>query len=158
MPLGTTLAADIQAVWDIPPTSISDAANGFAQAYYDYTSGALFGTSLPVLTTAHRDAMAATVFAALSAQVFATSAAAVSAGVTAFWTAVPCAGASGAGNTNGCPGAGAIPAGLLAVGVTFPVTTAIAAAGFAAVLEVATATVTATLTLPPGGPIPYPIT
>ncbi len=157
MPLGSTLADDIQAVWDSPPASISDAATGFAQAYYDYAKTALFGLSVPVITTIHRDAMQVTVAAALSANVFATSAAAVSAGVATFWTAIPCAGASGAGATDGCPGAGAIPAGLLAVGVTFPVTTAIAAAGFAAVLATATATCTATLTLPPGGPIVHGI-
>ncbi len=157
MPLGTNLAADLQGAWDVPPASTTAAAEALAQAYYDYCSTATFGASIPVITTAQRDAMAATVAAALSAGIFATSAAAVSAGVAAFWTGVPVAGGSGVGATTGCPGAGAIPAGLLAVGVTFPATTAIAAAGFAAVLQTATLTVMCDLTLPPSGPVPTPI-
>lgn len=157
MPLGTTLAADIQAVWDSPPASIDDAASGFAQAYYDYCSGATFGLSLPVITTVQRDAMHATVFAALSANLFVTSAAAVSAGVAVFWTGVPVAGASGAGTVPGCPGAAGIPVALAAIGATFPVSTSIAAGEFAGVLEVATLTIIVPLTLPPAGPIPTPI-
>ena len=60
MPLGTTLAADLQAVWDSEPPTVRDAAVGAAQAYYDYASACTFGASVPTnLTTAQRDAMAA---------------------------------------------------------------------------------------------------
>jgi len=66
MPLGTTLAVDIQAVFDSPPASVHDAATGIAKAYFDYTAGATFGASLPVIPTARRDAMAATLEIALA--------------------------------------------------------------------------------------------
>lgn len=157
MPLGTNLAADLKAAWDVPPASQHEAAVALAQAYYDYCSAATFGASLPVILPVMRDAMAASVEAALAVGIFATSAAAVSLGVNTFWTGVPVVGGSGAGTTTGCPGAGSIPAGLLAVGATFPPTTAIAAAGFAAVLQTATLTVICNLTLPPAGPVPTPI-
>lgn len=157
MPLGTNLAADLQAVWDAPPASINAAATGAAQAYYDYAAGAIFGASLPVITTAQRDALAATLEAALTPQIMATAAAAWAAGLTAFWTGVVCAGASGAGPVTPPPGAAGVPAGLIATALTFPITTAIGAAAFAAVIEAATLTTFATLTLPPGGPVVTPI-
>jgi hypothetical protein len=158
MPLGTNFAADLQAVWDTPPVSIAAAAQGAAQAYYDYVSGCTFGASAPTnLTTAQRDAMKAAMETALSANVMATAAAAWSAGLTAFWTGIACAGGSGAGPVTPPPGAAAVPAGLIAIAVTFPATTAVGAAGFAGVIQTATLTATATLTLPPGGPVVFPI-
>jgi hypothetical protein len=158
MPLGTNLATDLQAVWDSNPPTVHDAAVGAAQAYYTYASGALFGLSVPInLTTAQRDALAATLEAALTPMVMATAAAAWAAGLTAFWTGVACAGASGAGPVIPPPGAAGVPAGLIAIAVTFPPTTAIGAAGFAAVIDAATRTTQATLTLPPNPPANFPI-
>ena len=158
MPLGTNLAADLQAVWDSEPPTVHDAAVGAAQAYYDYASACTFGASVPTnLTTAQRDAMAAALEAALAPKVMATAAAAWSAGLTAFWTGVACAGGNGAGPVVPPSGAAAVPAGLIAVALTFPPTTALGAVGFAAVIDAATRTTQATLTLPPGGPVPTPI-
>ncbi len=158
MPLGTNLAADIQALFDSGPGSAHDAAVGLAQAYFDFVSGALFGASIPVITTALRDAMAGVLETALAVPGAPPIAAgAYAASVATFWTAVPCAGASGAGVTGGCPGAGGLTASIAAVLANLANTSATAAAGFAVALAGATATVTATLTLPPGGPIVYPI-
>ncbi len=158
MPLGSNLAADIQALNDTPPASAAAAAAGLAQCYFDYVSGALFGTSIPVITTAHRDAMATTLEAALQVPGLpATAAGGYAAALATFWTAIPCAGASGAGVTDGCPGAGGLVASVSAVLANLANTSASYASGMASALAAATATCTATLTLPPGGPIPYPI-
>ena len=158
MALGSNLAADIQAVFDRPPASPSAAAAGLAQAYYDYASTALFGASIPALTTAHRDAMAATLEAGLQVPGLpATAAGAYAASVATFWTAVACAGASGAGVTDGCPGASSLTASLSAVFLNLANTSETCAAGMAAALATATLTTTATLTLPPAGPVVTPI-
>jgi len=158
MPLGTSLAADVQAVFDGSPASAHVAATGLAAAYYSYTSTALFGLSIPVITTAMRDAMAATLEAGLAVPgAPPTIAAAYGNSVNTFWTGVPVAGGSGTGVTTGCPGAGAAIATLTAVFANLANTSATAAAGIAAALATATLTMTATLTLPPAGPIVYPI-
>ncbi len=156
MSLGSNLAADIEAVFNSEPASSTIAAQGLAQAYYDYVSGALFGASVPVITTAMRDAMASTLDAGLSSPGAPPIAAgAYSAALAAFWLAVPVAGGAGAGVTAAGAGAAALAAALAAVLVILTNTKAGAAAAMAAALTVATATVVATLTLPPGGPIPY---
>ncbi len=158
MPLGTNLAADIQALNDQPPASAHAAAVGLAQAYFDFVSGATFGASLPVITTAQRDAMAATLEAALQVPGAPPIAAGgYAAAVATFWIAVPCAGASGVGVTAGCPGAAGLVASVAAVVANLANTSASYAAAMATALATATATVTASLTLPPAGPIVYPI-
>lgn len=158
MPLGTNLASDLLSTWNTPPATVHAAATGAAQAYYNYVSGALFGLSVPVITTAMRDAMAATIETALGANVMATAAAAWSAGLTAFWTGVAVAGGSGAGTVTPPTGASAVPAALIAIAVTFPPVTSVAAGQFASVIQTATLTTQATLTLPPNPPVTYPIT
>ena len=107
MPLGTNLQADIQAVLSASNTLVQ-AANALAQAYYDYTSTAIFGASLPVITTAQRDAMAATLAASLDPTVGLplTAATAWSNAVNVYWLGVPVAGGSGAGVTTGAAGCG----------------------------------------------------
>lgn len=159
MPLGTNLASDIQAILENAQPTPHDSAVKFAQAYYDYTSTALFAASIPVITTAMRDAMAATLETALAASpgAAATAAGAFSAAVATYWTGVPVAGGSGVGVTTGCPGAGAITGGLTAVFLNLANTYATAASGMASVLQTATLTMTCDLTLPPAGPVTTPI-
>lgn len=158
MPLGANLAADIEAVLR-ESNELQAAAKKLAQAYYNYTSTALFGASIPVILPAMRDLMAATLAASLDPAVGLpiTAATAWSNAVNAYWTAVPVAGGSGAGVTVGCPGAGAISGGMAAVFANPANTYATCAAGMASVLQTATLTMTCDLTLPPSGPVPTPI-
>lgn len=158
MPLGVSLASDLQTILEASNT-LQEAADQFAQAYYTYASTGLFGASIPVILPFMRDAMAATLAISLEpiAGLPVTAAAAWSAAVTVFWTGVPVAGASGAGVTTGCPGAGAITGGMSAVFANLANTYATCAAGMASVLQTATLTVTCELTLPPAGPVPTPI-
>jgi hypothetical protein len=158
--LGTNLASDIEAVFNLPPASAHDAAVGLAQAYYDYVSLALFGASIPVITTAMRDTMAGTLEAGLGVPgAPPTAATAYSNAVSAFWSVppVPVAGGSGTGVVDGCPGASSLVGSLSAVFANLANTQATAAAGIASALASATATVTATLTLPPNPPVVTPI-
>lgn len=158
MPLGTSLTSDVLALFNSSPATAHDAAVGLAQAYYNYVSGALFGLSLPVITTAMRDAMQATLETGLAVPgAPPTIAGAYGASLSAFWAAVPVAGGSGTGTTAGCPGASAAIGALTAVFANIANTASSAAAGIATALQTATLTVTATLTLPPAGPIVYPI-
>lgn len=150
MPLGTNLSNDIKAILQASNTA-QQAADKFAQAYYDYCSTSQFGGSFPIITTLHRDAMAATLLVALTASpgLAATAAAAFSTAVNTFWTAMPVAGASGPGTVAGCPGAGAITGGLTAVFSNLANTYATCAAGMASVLQTATLTCHAPLLTPP---------
>lgn len=160
MPLGTDLASDIEAVLVSSPPSAALSAEALAQAYYDYARTGLFGASIPVITTAMRDTMKATLEAGLQLPgLAATAASAYSNAVTAFWTVppVPVAGASGAGVVDGCPGAGALVGSLSAVFANLANTKASCASGMASALQTATLTCTATLTLPPAGPVVTPI-
>ena len=76
MALGTNLASDIEAVLVSSPPTPALAAQALAQAYYDYTSTALFGLSIPVITTTMRDVMKATLEAGLQLPGLAATAAA----------------------------------------------------------------------------------
>jgi hypothetical protein len=158
MALGTALTSDILALFNSMPATAHDAAVGLAQAYYSYTSTALFGLSVPVITTAMRDAMQATLETGLAVPGLpATIAGAYGASLAVFWTGVPVAGGSGAGTTTGCPGASAAIATLTAVFANLANTSSTAAAGIAVALQVATLTMTCTLTLPPNPPVVTPI-
>jgi hypothetical protein len=160
MALGSNLAADIQAVFDSSPASAAEAAEGIAQAYYDYAQPALFGASIPVITTGMRDVMKATLETGVASPgAAATIAASFSSAVLAFWSSPPpaVAGGSGSGAVVGCPGAAAITATLTTVFLNLANTSASAASGIASALITATLTVTALLTLPPAGPVPVPI-
>lgn len=158
MPLGTNLAPDIETVLSSSNT-LDEAAKKLALAYYSYCSTALFGASAPVILPAMRDVFAVTLAASLDPAVGLPpiAAAAYSSAVNAFWTAVPVAGGSGIGVTTGCPGAGAIVGGLIAVFSNPLNTYATCAAGMASVLQAATLTTICNLTLPPSGPVPTPI-
>lgn len=158
MPLGTNLANDIQAVLE-GDNSLEVGCALLAQAYFDYTAGALFGASIPVLTEDYRDIMATALEAALGVipGVAATAAAAYALAVNAYWTGVVVAGGAGVGVSTGCPGAGALVGALTAVFSNPANTHASAASGIASALQTATATVIVNLTLPPAGPVPTPI-
>ncbi len=160
MPLGTSLADDIQAVFDSQPATLIIAADGLAAAYLNYVQGCTFGASVPVppLGSTQQNAMAGTLATALALPgIPATPAAAYAAALGVWWAVVPCVGGSGTGNTAGCPGAGAAVAILAAVFANLANTAASAALGIATALQTATLTVVATLTLPPAGPVPTPI-
>lgn len=155
MSLGSNLASDIQGVFDSHPADPTTAANGLALAYYNYVSGSKFGLSAPVLPTALRDAMAATLAAGLALPGLAATAAAAYGGALAtFWTGVAVAGASGAGSVAGCPGSTACIATLTAGFLSFPATSALAAAGIAAALATATLTITCALGPPSSTTVP----
>lgn len=158
MSLGSNIGNDIEALLSEAQPSAQAAAEAFAQAYFDYTSSAQFGASLPTILEAMRDAMAVTLAAGLVAPgLAATAAAAFSTAINTYWTGVSVAGGNGAGVTTGCPGAAALIAGmttgLLLLENTIPVQAAMMT------LQITTATLTTicTLTLPPGGPVPTPI-
>jgi hypothetical protein len=152
----SSLGADLEALFGSTPGSAADAAQGMAQAYYDYAAAGQFGASTPSLTTAHRDAMAGVLLAAIATPVTgspATLAGAYATAVAAFWLAVPVVGAQ-TGATVGCPGAPVLVAALTAVFVNLTNTAATCAAGMAAVLHTATLTVTAAVAPPPGTVLP----
>ena len=158
MPLGTNLSADVKAVFDSSPASAQAAANALAAAYHSYCSGAQFGASLPTLTTAQRDAMAATLAAALTVPGLpATAAGAYGTALTAYWTSIPVAGGSGTGVTTPPTGTAAMVGALTACFLNLANTKGSAAASIATALDTCTRTVIATLTLPPGPPTPTPI-
>lgn len=158
MALGVNLASDIQAVLSTSNT-LQQAADKLAQAYYTYCSTALFGASIPVITTAMRDAMSATLAASLDPTVGLplTAATAWSNAVNVFWTGVPVSGGSGTGTTTGCPGASSITSGMSAVFANTANTYATCASGMASVLMSATTTMTCALTIPPNPPVVTPI-
>jgi hypothetical protein len=150
------LASALEAVFVALPADAATAAADLAQAYYDYALDGLFGASTPTLTTSHRDAMAATLEAAISVPVSglpATFAGAWSAAVATFWTAVPVAGAQ-TGATNGCPGAASLTGTLTTLFANLANTAATCAASLAAALHTATLTTTATVAPPPATVLP----
>lgn len=155
MPLGTNLAADIQAVFDSSPASPHDAAVGLAQAYYDYVKASTFPPDAPQITTGMRDTMAGVLEVSLAVPGLPiTHAAAWAAAVAAFWIAPPPAVLGPLpGVCNGCPGAAALT-GIAAVLLNLANTSATAAAGIAALLIAATITTTATLIFPPPTAVP----
>ncbi len=136
-----------------------NAAMMLAQAYYDYASTGLFGSSIPVILEEMRDAMADTLEAALDPIVGlpVTAAGAYAAAVNVFWTGVPVAGGTGVGVTTGCPGAASLVASMAAVFANPANTYASAASGMASAVNTATTTVICNLTLPPAGPVPTPL-
>lgn len=138
------------------PETAADAADGMAAAYFDYASAGMFGPSTPVLTSAHKDALAATLLSAIAvpaAGLPATIAGAWSAGVAAFWLAVPVAGPM-AGATVGCPGAASLVASLTVVFANLANTAESCALSLATALHAATLTVTANVAPPPGTVLP----
>lgn len=156
----TALASDLAAVFASYPATPKDSADGLAAAYYSYAQSATFATSIPAIIPAKRDAMAATLQAAIANPLVglpATFAGAFAASVALFWAAVPVATVpSGipAGATNGCPGAGGLTASLSLVFAN-PLNTAVTcAAGMAAALQIATLTTTATVAPPTGTIVP----
>lgn len=150
------LASSFRALFDSMPASASDAADGLAQAYYEYASAAMFGASTVAIPSVNRDAMAAALLSAIAVPVSgspATFAAAWASAVTAFWIGVPVAGAQ-AGATVGCPGAASLAAPLTAVFPNLGNTTDTGSQGMASALHVATLTVTAAVAPPPGTVLP----
>ena len=150
----TQLGNDLAAALATLPPSKEDAAMAISQCYLDYAQNGTFGASVPVLDNTYRDAMAATLAAALGLPgLAATAAAAYAAAVTTFWAVVAVAGPQ-VGTSNGCPGASALTGAIAAVFANLANTYATCGAGMAAALHTATLTVTATVSPPPGTVVP----
>jgi hypothetical protein len=136
--------------------SAAAAADAMASAYDDYASGAMFGASTPQILPTAKDAMAATILAAIATPETGSPASisgAWASGVAAYWLGVPVVGAQ-SGATAGCPGAASLTASLSAVFANTANTAAICAQGMAAALHAATMTVTATVAPPAGTVLP----
>jgi len=150
----SSLANELARIFKSHPESPADAGVKIATAYYAYAQTALFGASLPVLVTAYRDAMAATLAAAFAVPGLPPIAAnAFGSALTVFWSAVVVTGAQ-TGTSNGCPGAASVPAALLPVFLVPDATEEVAGMGVANALHTATLTVTATVSPPPGTILP----
>ena len=146
------LKAALKAVFDAMPASHNAAAADLAAAYHDYAGGGLFGTSVPTLDDARRDAMAATLLAARATPASglpATFAGAWTSALATYWTGAPVTGAQ-TGSTVGCPGAALQLAALTALFANLANTAETCATGLAAALHTATGTVTASVAPPPG--------
>jgi hypothetical protein len=138
------------------PASASAAAEGMAQAYFDYASAGTFGASTPQIPGVNKSAMASTLLAAIATPATgspATIAAAWATALSAFWIGVPVVGAQ-AGATVGCPGAAALTATLTIVFANLANTASSCAQSLAASLDTATKTVTASVAPPPGTVLP----
>lgn len=136
-----------------------EAAEVMATAYVAYTATALFGAGLPIFTGAEKDVLKATILAVLNPALMnpAGLAGAWAAGITAFWSAPPIVVAGPApGTVTACPGAAGLLASLTAVCVVPGQPAAVAAAGMALAIDIATKTTFATLTVG-GVPTPTPI-
>lgn len=159
MPLDkSTLASTLQDIFERMPPTADECAEALAEAYADYALTGTFGGGLAVVTGAHRDALTSVLLAAIDPPLIglpATIAAAWAAGVTAFWLAMPVAGAV-VGVSNGCPGASSLTGSLTTLFANLANTAASCANGLADALDVATKTTTATVT-PPVPPAPVPI-
>lgn len=141
--------------------SAAEAADAWAGSYDDYCQSAQFAASAPVFTGNERAAFAATLAPALApvpppaVPIPGTPAAAFGAAVAAYWSSPPIAVAGPqTGTVNGCPGAAALPAALVALCASPVGDAATFAAGFAAALHTATLTVTATVAPPPATIVP----
>jgi len=148
----SALSSSLAGVFGSMPASASAAASALAAAYYGYAQGGAFGASLPTITTAHRDAMAATLLGAISVPATgspATFAAAWAVALQAFWLSVPVTGPQ-TGATAGCPGAAAITGPLTALFASNPASASDCASALAGHLHTATLTVAAAVTPPPG--------
>lgn len=158
MPLSlVSLTSSMVSVFASMPGTPSAAADALAAAYYGYAQGAEFGGSFPTLTTAHRDAMAVTLRAAISVPELGTPvnfSGAWAASVATFWIGVPVVGIL-TGSTTACPGASSLTGSLTLIFANLLNTPDTCAAGLAGALHTATLTTTAFCTPPPGGaPVP----
>lgn len=149
MPLNpASLTQGIRAVYDSKPPTIAAAAQGLAAAYTAYASVGLFLAGALAPLSARNAALEQTLLAAMSAKGPSSMyAAAWSSGLTAYWLGAVVVGVN-AGATIGCPGAAAAEAVILAALQSKPATTLQAASDLANALHTATATVTATVSLP----------
>lgn len=158
MPLNpSALATDLADRLRPNPPSKEAAAAEIAAAYYTYCGGGAFGTSVPTLLPAMRDAMASTI-AGLMIGTIADFVGAFDTALAAFWDDVPVAGGSGAGSAQP-PTVSISTTTLTAAMVPPPPPTVDAfALELATALDTVTKSVQAPLTIPPAGPVPTPIT
>jgi hypothetical protein len=154
MPLNQgALRAALENVFNSDPASPAAAANALAQAYDDYASAGVFGSSIPTLT-GKKAALASTLAGGLVVPGSAAAlAGAWASGIAAYWTAVPVAGAQ-AGTTVGCPGAASLSGTLTTTFSNIGNTETSCATSLAGALHAATQTVTATVSPPPGTVVP----
>ena len=158
MPLiAATLKSALGDIFANMPATADAAAEAMANAYADYAQLGTFGGGLPVVTSAHRDAMKATLKAAIDPPLIglpATIAAAWASAVSVFWTAMPVAGAT-VGVSDGCPGASSLTGTLQPIFANLANTATSCGNGVGDALDAATKTVTATVTPPvPAAPVP----
>ena len=101
MPLSSsTLAQDLERVFNAKPVSAADAAAAWANAYQTYATGALsVAASLPVGAPANFGILLGAFTAGLSALTPVTAAALIAQGATAYWQAMTWLGATAAGVT-----------------------------------------------------------
>lgn len=161
----SNLISDIEEIYNVAdledgyPASATEFADLIAEAYYNYASTGLFGTSVPTIPPANETAMASVIKASTEAQVLASFVAGFDTALASFWAAVPVDGGSGTGVTS--PPTLTVAAGTLLAEMTAYATVggtrAAAAASMGNALHLVTLTVIAPLTLPPAGPVPTPI-
>ena len=137
------------------PASASAAASALAAAYHTYATAGRFGTSIPTLPTAKRDAMAATLTAALvpASGSPASFANAWASALTVYWTGVAVTGTQ-TGTTTPPTGGAALIASLTALFASYPATASACASGLSSALDTCTKTTIATVTPPAGTILP----
>jgi hypothetical protein len=149
MPLDPVLLTQgILALYHSKPPTIPAAAQGLAAAYTAYASVGVFLAGVLPSLEAQNAALEQTLLAAMVAKgPSAAYAAAWSAGLTVYWLGAAVAGVN-AGATVGCPGAAAAEQAILVSLQSAPTTVEQAANDLANALHAATATVTATVSIP----------
>jgi hypothetical protein len=101
MPLTkSTLAQDLEGIFNAKPASAADAATKWANAYQSYASAALSSaSSLPITAPANFGILLGAFTAGLSALTSVTAAALISQGILAYWQAMAWVGPASAGST-----------------------------------------------------------
>lgn len=155
MPLNASaLATDLADRLRPNPPNEEAAAAEITAAYYTYCGDGLFGTSVPALVPAMRDAMASTI-AGLMIGTIADFVGAFDTALATFWGGVEVTGGSGSGST--APPTVSISTTTLTVAMAPPPppTVDAFAAELATALDTISKSVIATLTIPPAGPVPF---
>jgi hypothetical protein len=98
--LKSTLAQQLESLFQSRPASPAQAASSWASAYVSYASAGLSAAaSLPVTAAANQSMLVGAFTAGLSSMTSAGAAALMAAGVTGFWSAMVWAGPTAAGTT-----------------------------------------------------------
>lgn len=146
-----TLTAELTAVFNSSPATITIAASDLATAYLTYASNATFATNVPTLT-GKDSALAATILNTGLVGTASGFGSAWATGLATFWAAAAVTGAQT--GVTAPPIYPTLASEITAVLQSYPATTVAAATQIAAKLHAATMTVTATVTPPPGTVLP----